>query len=74
MLAMTLIRISSYLVYILFLLLLSSGAWAYNPDLQIPQKYSGDKEIAGWYMSEKLDGIRGYWDGERLLGPGIRGL
>ncbi len=25
-----------------------------------------DQHISGWVMSEKLDGIRGYWDGEAL--------
>jgi len=25
-----------------------------------------DQEIIGWHMSEKLDGIRAYWDGERF--------
>jgi len=25
------------------------------------------QEIAGWWMSEKLDGIRAYWNGEELL-------
>ena len=24
-------------------------------------------DVSGWVMSEKLDGVRGYWDGERLL-------
>ncbi|MEA3499262.1 MAG: DNA ligase, partial [Campylobacterota bacterium] len=26
-----------------------------------------DQNISGWVMSEKLDGIRGYWDGKQLL-------
>ena len=26
-----------------------------------------DQNITGWVMSEKLDGIRGYWDGKHLL-------
>ncbi len=25
-----------------------------------------NQNIKGWYMSEKIDGIRAYWDGERL--------
>lgn len=35
--------------------------------LQKAGSYTGQEEIKGWVMSEKLDGIRGYWDGSRLL-------
>ncbi|WP_428024932.1 DNA ligase [Arcobacter sp.] len=34
-------------------------------DIQKPKIYN-DQNIIGWYMSEKLDGIRGYWDGKNL--------
>jgi DNA ligase-1 len=34
-------------------------------EVQKPKVYS-DQNISGWYMSEKLDGIRGYWDGKNL--------
>jgi DNA ligase-1 len=29
--------------------------------------YEGDIDVSNWLMSEKLDGVRGYWDGRRLL-------
>lgn len=35
-------------------------------DVQKPKVYQGDEEISGWYMSEKLDGIRGVWNGKKL--------
>ncbi len=35
-------------------------------DLQKPNVYKGTEDIEQWVMSEKLDGIRGYWDGTRL--------
>lgn len=35
--------------------------------LQKARAYTGKEDIKGWVMSEKLDGIRGYWDGSRLL-------
>jgi DNA ligase-1 len=36
-------------------------------DVQKPKTYSDQNHfIKGWLMSEKLDGIRGYWDGEKL--------
>jgi DNA ligase-1 len=43
--------------------LLSAGP----PTLQHPGVYTGDQYVAGWLMSEKLDGIRGYWTGKQLL-------
>jgi len=27
----------------------------------------GDHDPAGWWMSEKLDGVRAYWDGKQFL-------
>lgn len=27
----------------------------------------GDQNVSGWLVSEKLDGVRAYWDGENLL-------
>jgi len=36
-------------------------------ELMLPQVYDGRVDVAGWLMSEKLDGVRGYWDGQRLL-------
>ncbi len=50
-----------YLVYLLFSLTLLSSF-----ELQKPMQYR-DQNISGWCMSEKLDGIRGYWDGRHLF-------
>ncbi|MBW6520614.1 MAG: DNA ligase [Desulfoarculaceae bacterium] len=36
-------------------------------DIMLPQVYTDDVDISGWLVSEKLDGVRGYWDGKRLL-------
>ena len=36
------------------------------PQLLLLKTYS-DENITGWYMSEKLDGIRAYWNGKQLL-------
>ena len=43
-----------------------SSLFAGEPALQKPQVYSHQEDITGWVMSEKLDGIRGYWDGTRM--------
>ncbi len=49
---------------ILLLLLIVSFSFAIN--LQKPMIYKGEESLEGWIMSEKLDGIRAYWDGEKL--------
>ncbi len=45
------------------LLVANSGA----AELMLPQVYTGQEDVSGWLMSEKLDGVRGYWDGRQLL-------
>ncbi|AMV71563.1 DNA ligase [Desulfuromonas sp. DDH964] len=45
-------------------LLAPLAADAFEPLL--PQVYDESREVSGWLMSEKLDGVRGYWDGARL--------
>ncbi len=51
-----------------FCLMLWCGPFtAYGLELMLPKVYSGTVSVAGWLVSEKLDGVRGYWDGERLL-------
>lgn len=46
-------------------LLAAGAAQAAGP--MLPQVYNDQSDIGGWLMSEKLDGIRGYWDGKQLL-------
>lgn len=36
-------------------------------ELMLPQVYEGGLELSEWLMSEKLDGVRAYWDGKELL-------
>eukprot|EP01064_Diplonema_japonicum_P034409 TRINITY_DN7111_c0_g2_i4.p1 TRINITY_DN7111_c0_g2~~TRINITY_DN7111_c0_g2_i4.p1 ORF type:complete len:679 (+),score=205.47 TRINITY_DN7111_c0_g2_i4:745-2781(+) len=33
----------------------------------LAEKWDEKRNLAGWYTSEKLDGVRAYWDGERFL-------
>jgi DNA ligase-1 len=54
----------------LFLWLLLSCCWTvnvYGLDIMLPRVYTDDIDVKGWLMSEKLDGVRGYWDGSQLL-------
>ncbi len=46
-------------------LLLAEQSGATGP--MLPRVYREQTDISGWLMSEKLDGVRGYWDGKRLL-------
>jgi DNA ligase-1 len=40
----------------------------HSQELQKPKIYDKSKHnISNWYMSEKLDGIRAYWNGKELL-------
>ena len=53
----------------IFVVLCSLLLWAEKPKLLLLNVYK-DQNITGWVMSEKLDGIRAYWDGKRLLSRG----
>ena len=37
------------------------------PPILLAQKWQTDHDPAGWWMSEKLDGVRAYWDGHGLI-------
>jgi len=53
---------------ILFLIVIS--IYADRPNLLLLKTYSKDINVTGWYMSEKLDGIRAYWDGKNFISRG----
>ena len=38
-----------------------------KPKLLLLKSYKYKKDVAGWVMSEKLDGVRAYWDGVHLI-------
>ncbi len=37
------------------------------PQLMLAKVYRGDVRLADYWVSEKYDGVRGYWDGRQLL-------
>jgi len=37
------------------------------PPLLLAHKWETDINIQGWWLSEKLDGVRAYWDGKQFL-------
>jgi len=50
----------------IFLLIIPFLVFASKPNLLLLKVYK-DQDITGWVMSEKLDGIRAYWNGKYLL-------
>ena len=56
-----------HLLRVLWLALLLPEAYAQKPDVFLLKTYDGSQDVVGWVMSEKLDGVRGVWDGRRLL-------
>jgi len=38
-----------------------------KPSLMLLKTYQPNQDITGWLMSEKLDGVRAYWDGKHLI-------
>ena len=52
---------------LLFCCLFLPVAHSFAAGLMLPQVYSGQVDVSGWLMSEKLDGVRASWDGHHLL-------
>lgn len=38
-----------------------------GPAVLLAHKWEGDVDLTGWWLSEKLDGVRAYWDGTRFM-------
>jgi len=54
----------------LFILILPLVLFAQKPDLLLLKEYKEGLHVSGWLMSEKLDGVRAYWDGTKLISRG----
>ena len=52
---------------LILLLFLVSSLFASKPKLFLLNNYTQDTNVTSWYMSEKLDGVRAYWDGKKLI-------
>jgi DNA ligase-1 len=37
------------------------------PKLLLANSWQNDTDLTGWWMSEKLDGVRAWWDGQQFL-------
>jgi len=38
-----------------------------TPKLLLAHPWENDSDLTGWWMSEKLDGVRAWWDGKQFL-------
>lgn len=43
------------------------GAEGAGPPLLLAERWDNSQDLSGWWMSEKLDGVRAYWDGKQFL-------
>lgn len=53
-----------------FICLLVAVTRASEPPLQLARVYQPGMDLQGYWVSEKLDGVRAYWDGQQLLSRG----
>jgi len=37
------------------------------PELLLAHKWDNEQDLTGWWISEKLDGVRAYWDGTNFI-------
>jgi len=44
----------------------AAPAWAARPALMLADVYKEGMSLADYWVSEKYDGVRGYWDGHRM--------
>ena len=45
----------------------AEGEEAEGPPVLLAESWDNVLDLAGWWMSEKLDGVRAYWDGKQFL-------
>ena len=63
-------RLFSAALPVLISLLFSPVAVAKQPELTLANVYQKGMPLDGYWFSEKLDGVRAYWTGERFLSRG----
>lgn len=63
-------RLFSAALSVLISLLFSHMAVAKPPELTLANVYQKGMPLDGYWVSEKLDGVRAYWTGERFLSRG----
>jgi len=54
-------------LFLIFFLCFFNVAFAESPQIQLANIYRDGVDLSEFLVSEKLDGVRGYWDGEKLI-------
>ncbi|MBC8208500.1 MAG: DNA ligase [Desulfobulbaceae bacterium] len=58
---------SSFISLFLCLTFFVVSAPVHALDIMLPLVYEEQTDVRSWLMSEKLDGVRGYWDGRKMF-------
>ncbi len=45
----------------------ADGEESEGPPVLLAERWDNETDLAGWWMSEKLDGVRAYWDGKQFV-------
>ena len=56
-----------YFILLSIFIFSATAQSATPPKIQLATRYHQDINIQDYWVSEKLDGVRGYWDGQHLL-------
>jgi len=57
-------------IWLIVFSLISPSSIAQKPELFLLHTYQESQDVIGWVMSEKLDGVRAYWNGKQLISRG----
>jgi DNA ligase-1 len=60
------VTLKKLVLFLILLFCLMPATLVAASGMMLPQTDDGEGDISGWWMSEKLDGVRGTWDGKRL--------
>ncbi len=44
-----------------------ASSTATTPSVLLAESWDNERDLRGWWMSEKLDGVRAFWDGKQFL-------
>lgn len=67
MMSCMIIRMRSQLIVILLALVSLTARAAAAPPVSLAEVYQQGVDLSTYWLSEKYDGVRAYWDGEQLL-------
>lgn len=64
------VRLSFLCCLLVLMVVLGARALADVPQLMLATKWQPHDDPTDWWMSEKYDGVRGYWNGKQMLTRG----